>query len=104
VAVVDTLAPGSFAPRHGASDRPHDDHRSGDRRRVPRDGGKLVAEPEPQYRKVGASDGMGRLPCLASERGALHSSGVLVQPLTLSDDQPSFPVHGVAIGSHQVCL
>jgi hypothetical protein len=35
---------------------------------------------------------MGRLPCLASERGALHRSGVLVRPLTLSDDQPSFPM------------
>jgi hypothetical protein len=59
---------------------------------VPRDGGKLVAEPEPQYRKVGAFDGMGRLPCLASERGALHRSGVLIKPLTLSDDQSSFPM------------
>jgi hypothetical protein len=77
---------------HGASDRPHDDHRSSDRRRVPRDGGKLVAEPEPQYRTIGAFDTMGRLPSLADERRALRRGGVLVQPLTLSDDQPSFPM------------
>ena len=50
---------------------------------MPRDGGKLVAEPEPQYRTIGAFDSMGRLPCLADERGALRRSGVLVQPLTL---------------------
>ncbi len=53
---------------------------------------KLVAEPEPQDRKVGAFDGVGRLSRLAGERGALHRSGVLVKPLTLSDDQSSFPM------------
>jgi hypothetical protein len=35
---------------------------------------------------------MGRLPSLADERRALRRGGVLVQPLTLSDDQPSFPM------------
>jgi hypothetical protein len=44
------------------------------------------------YRTIGAFDTMGRLPCLADERHALRRGGVLVQPLTLSDDQPSFPM------------